>query len=379
MGIRSRKIMTIMLAAFAVALMIAVPLFAAVDTDADFTEESAGYSIDMVNPTDAQLDKVNVKKYSAIQFVLMNEMEIFDTAFWGEPTTMTMDSYAYQHSEGGKVTTNQNQDIVATVVKAENVKIEFTIAAACDLFVPEDEMSAPQKEAAKAIETYLGGKTLAVGDKITLTGKINEEFAADDCSEYKMLADNKCIRSKETVTWYVLDDLDLTITFTKGSDAKDIGLVSTVKGMIVDEDRFEYASEDIQIGTAYSIKNEVSSLLSGKTYYKVDGKECSLILAPEQDPTIETTVTSLDIKAQSSIVVPNYIKNRAAGLPDSEEGMTIGKEYSNAQSMFDNVTMDAVGKDILDALLLIIGIVIAVIVIIIILVIVLIVLKKKKK
>ena len=49
------KIMTVMAAVFAVAMMLAVPVFAAVDTDADFTGDEAGFTIIYDNPTPAQL------------------------------------------------------------------------------------------------------------------------------------------------------------------------------------------------------------------------------------------------------------------------------------------------------------------------------------
>lgn len=59
----SRKIPTIAAAVFAVALMIAVPVLSAVDTDADFTKDEAGYSIKLDNPSDEQMANVGLNKF----------------------------------------------------------------------------------------------------------------------------------------------------------------------------------------------------------------------------------------------------------------------------------------------------------------------------
>lgn len=49
-GKNSRRIMVIAAAALAVAMMLAVPIFVAADSDADFTNDEAGYCIDATDP-----------------------------------------------------------------------------------------------------------------------------------------------------------------------------------------------------------------------------------------------------------------------------------------------------------------------------------------
>jgi len=379
MGLRSRKIMTIMLAAFAVALMIAVPLFAAVDTDADLTEASKGYSIDMVNPTDEQLDAIETSRYGVILFPLLNGLGMFNSGTLGVPSTVTMDSLSYQKAVGGQVTATQYKEFNVSNTTAENVKIEFTIGGTGSLFVPEEYMSDPQKAAANAITTYLGSSDLGAGDKVTITGKIKEQYAINDYEDYKMLADNKCIITKDSVSIYVVDDIDLTMAITKAGSTtpKEIKFVSTVKGTIMNNHIFEYKSDDIKVGTAYTLKNEISSILSGKTYYLVNGTEYGLAEVKEADAPQQRTVVADDIDPQSSIVVDPDIEAKMATLPASATGMTISKEFSSAESMYDNVVMEAVGDDILKVLLVAGGVILAIIILVIILIIILIVRRKK--
>ena len=54
-GRKARKILTIMAAVFAVAMMLAVPLVVAVDSEADFTKDEKGFCVTYTNPTDTQV------------------------------------------------------------------------------------------------------------------------------------------------------------------------------------------------------------------------------------------------------------------------------------------------------------------------------------
>ena len=72
-------------------------------------------------------------------------------------------------------------------------------------------------------------------------------------------------------------------------------------------------------------------------------------------------------------------KAKIDALPASTDTVKVDKTYDSAESAFDDVMMDAVGKDVLKLLLIIGGVILGVIVLIIILVIVLLHMRKKKR
>ena len=380
-GIKSRKIMTIMAAVFAVAMMLAVPFVVAIDSDADFTKDDAGYSIELKDPTDEQLSKVGVDKADDAMEAIYYEMMLFNGGEFGvfSDPVMTSDSYEATTASGQKITSDSMITITTNNINAKNVKITMNVTDNGKLISPYiSYMPDKLKAAADAIAAYIG-ENVSIGDKVEITGDINVKSATQVENKYKFLSDNKCVIEKEISTTYGVEDVDLTIKMIRAdSTTKEIQLRSTVKGLGGSETTYTYDDDNVVVGTHYTTKTENTESFSGDEYYVVDGKEYSLITEGTELPS-EGIVTAGDIFNQSDIKVdPDYAIIIAA-LPASEDGMKIEKTYAAAESAFDNVVMEAVGNDLLKLILIIGGVILGIIVLIIILIIVLVVLKKKKK
>ncbi len=378
-GRSSRRIMVIAAAALAVAMMLAVPIFVAADSDADFTADEAGYRIDTTDPTDDDLASVGLtSRAAAILGAISSNMDLFDQDTLGTPV-VTADSLKVTSAEGDKIESEKSKGFYVEEVSAENVKITFTVAAAGTLMDP-DTSSLDEKELAayNAIKEYLGN-ALSPGDTFTITGKINESEALSGESSYKMLDGSKCIRSGSTMSVYAVQNTSLTLTLKQGEVEKSITFNSDIKGTSTGESKYEFQGDVIQVGTKYTVKNSVSFSIKGDSYYTVGDKDYSLYTEPKAEPDEEMTVESYDIDEQSSVTVSTYLKTKIAGLPASTDKVKVDKTYSGAESAFDDVMMDAVGKDLLKLLLIIGGVILGVIVLIIILVIVLLHMRKKKR
>ena len=386
MGRKSRKIMTVMAAVVAVAMMLAVPIFVAVDSDAAFTNDNAGYNIELKDPTDAQLTKVGEDKTDCLMSTVESEMEIFNTnaitGVFGAPTA-TASSFELTDSLGMK-TTDDNKIIIITVrnIKATDVKITMDVVKDGKLISPSQlGWTDKQKAAADAIAAYIGAD-VKTGDKVEITGTIKQEAATQTESTLKHLEGNNCVMSKNVSSSFAVIDIDLTLKLIpKDGEAKEIKLVESGKGTQALESTYDYKEDDVKVGTKYDLTYSYTDASSGDVYYKVDGKEYSLKEDREvPDDQKDVAVTSEDIVAESSFAyMIDAVKVKAAALPASEDGMKVDKTYDAAQSSFDNVVMDAVGNDLLKLILIIGGVILGIIVLIIILIIVLVVLKKKKK
>ena len=194
-----------------------------------------------------------------------------------------------------------------------------------------------------------------------------------------MLDGNKCIRTGETMTSYGVEDTSLTATLKHADTEKKVSYTSDIKGTSSSEDKYEFASDPIVVGTKYTVKNTVSTSIKGDAYYTVDGKDYSMYSDPTPVPEKQRTVTEYDIDDQSSVNIPSSYKAKIDALPASTDTVKVDKTYDSAESAFDDVMMDAVGKDVLKLLLIIGGVILGVIVLIIILVIVLLHMRKKKR
>lgn len=381
-GRTSRKIMTVMAAVVAVAMMLAVPIFVAVDSDAAFTNDNAGYNITFTNPTEAQLAEIGTDKASSLLGVLESEMEIFNTAgVFGAPTA-TADSFEMTKARGEKVTDDSTVSIYVTNLKATNVKITMNIVSNGKLIDPDQSgWTDAQKKAADAIAAYIGNDVVN-GDKVEITGRISTEVATQIESTYKHLDGNKCIISKTAISAFGVEDTDLTLKMIRtDGTTKEISLISNGKGTGSEEATYDYKDETIAVGTKYDVHFSVTDATSGDVYYKVNGTDYSLkteetVPADEKGLTVESENIHPDSFALLGV---ESLRVSMALLPQSEEGMKVDKTYDAAQSAFDTVVMDSVGNDLLKLILIIGGVILGIIVLIIILIIVLVVLKKKKK
>ena len=377
-GRSSRRIMVVAAAALAVAMMLAVPIFVAADSDADFTKDEAGYRIEATNPTDADLMSVGLGNRTSLILDAISGMNLFNDSILGVPT-VTSDSFKVLNASGYKIESDKGKSLYASEVSAENVKITFTAVASGELMMSDtSDLSEKQKAAYDALKAYLGNE-ISAGDTITLTGTVKMREAFEIDVPYKMLDGNKCIRTGETMTSYGVEDTSLTATLKHADTEKKVSYTSDIKGTSSSEDKYEFASDPIVVGTKYTVKNTVSTSIKGDAYYTVDGKDYSMYSDPTPVPEKQRTVTEYDIDDQSSVNIPSSYKAKIDALPASTDTVKVDKTYDSAESAFDDVMMDAVGKDVLKLLLIIGGVILGVIVLIIILVIVLLHMRTKKR
>ena len=376
MGVRSRKIMTIMLAAFAVALMIAVPLFAAVDTDATITANKKGYLVKMENPTAAQLSDFGEMEKDDIFYYSVEEcFGIFNEDVFYSPSVGDV-SYNFAEGWGQEVTSDSKTDLNLEELSAETVTMTTEAYAAGKLISPYvADAPADVKAAANAIAAFIG-ENVGIGDKVTVTGTVKQKEVLEIRESYILLDDNKCVIKSSTQTTYLVKDIKLTITFKSGSNAeKSIEFVDNIKGLIASDWTYEYSADPITAGTAFTKKNTVTNVYSGGVCFKVDGKDYNISVDAKKQADEPGTAVLID---QSTITVSPELVNRMANFPSAvPANVNLDLTYDGINTECANVIMEAVGDDILKVLLVAGGVILAIIILVIILIIILIVRKKR--
>ena len=379
-GRSSRRILVIAASILMAAMMLAVPVFAAVDTDADLVNDEVGYCVTIDNPTDAQLASIGVgNRSNAIISPIEGPMEIFNTGIFAAPAA-DAESLKVLMSEAQKITSDSDTSYIVSETSAEKAVITIDAnfdGALIDPDIDDPSFTDEQRAAANAIKDYLGNEVSA-GDRVTITGTLKQRMAISLEVPYKMLDDGKCISSGYIMTAYAVQDIDVTITLKHAGTEKSISLYSNVKGMGADEDRYEFQG-DIQVGSKYTVKNILSDSHTGDEYFTVDGKDYNLDHDTSPTPDYERTVTAGDIVPQSSVVIEQSLKDKIAALPSSSDNMTVDKTYSAAESAFDDVVEDAIGDSLMKLLLIIGGAILGFIVLIVVVVIVVVVIVRKKK
>ena len=376
-GISSRKIMTVMAAALAVAIMLAVPLFAAVDTDADITATDAGFELKMENPTQEQLTTYGVQesKLTILIFPVINELGIFNQTIMSAPV-LGDDPYSFVEGWGEKMTADSKTSLYTDEVSADTVKMTLTVDANGNLISPYvSTMNEDYKAAAAAISSYLG-ENVSAGDKIEITGKIKSRVGTEMSQNYKLLDGDKCVIKQDTTTYYVVDDIDLEIKLIKSSETKSIRLINNVSGMQASDWSYEYSAEPVVPGTTFTAKNTVTNVYSGDIHFEVDGTNFTINKDQKKQPDDSGTAAFID---QSDIGITYNLQQRISELPAGTTNVTVDKTYESVNDEFSNIVMDAVGNDIMKILLIAGGVIIGIILLIAIIIIILVVKKSRRK
>ena len=373
---RSRKILTIIAVAFAVALMIAVPLFAAVDTDADFTAKKDGYIVKMENPTAAQLSDFNeLEKDEILDYAIQECLGMFNQDVFYEPSAGD-EPFNFTEGWGQEITSDSKTDLHIEEVSAETVTLTTT-AYAPGKIIRSDIGAQPAdvKAAADAIAAFIG-ENAGIGDKVTITGTIKQKEVLEERESYILLDGNKSVLKSSTHTAYLVNDIKLTITFKSGSNAeKSIEFVDNIKGLIASDWTYEYSADPITAGTAFTKKNTVTNVYSGGVCFKVDGKDYNINVDAKKQADEPGTAVLID---QSTITISPELVNRKANFPSAvPTNVTLDLTYDGVNTECANVIMEAVGDDILKVLLVAGGVILAIIILVIILIIILIVRKKR--
>ena len=384
-GKRSRKILTIVAAVLAVALMLAVPMITAVDSDAAFTPDDAGFLVKSENPTDAEI--LTYSGETRAQYLLADNgvtvfLKIFDVGPGGifNDPTVTQDKFVVSYGEGSKLESNSLRSEEDDELTVENVTMVFT-ASDDGVVIPESyEYLINYQAAGDAIKEYFGN-TVTAGDKLTVTGNIKSRYATLSTVNYASVDDTKSVVKDQHDSFYFVYSVDVTIELKSGSAAgKTIGFHSDKKYMLERDYNVDYkgkAYSDLQPGDMCRFVNDPDrySFESGGSYFSVNGANYGI----EHDAFPPSTVDQPVNFITDSEMNLDIAKAVIAAMPGSSGNVTVTKTYEAVDTAVAEVAADVVLDDILKFVLIIVGVIIGIIVIIAILIIILVVRKSKKK
>ena len=380
-GSHSRRFMTVLAAAFIIAMMLAVPIMVSYDSDAAINEGEAGYSIDMVNPTDEEIDKYGVMtKASDIVTEARFVIGIFNK-FAFESPVVTADSYSSKYAHGMKLYSDAVKDINSEIVDAQGVTITYTADSNGSLLYDEYTYDEDYQAAMKAIKQYLGDE-VAVGDVLKITGKVKTEYSAENVGHLAVVKDGVKVAKSGDNTQYFVTDIDVTIAFTHGGETKTITATSNFRFMMERPVEYDYhgvAYSDLTSTSKCTIKYgpDTYSFMKGDVTYKVNGDDHSAEYTLTPLAPYETTATLLTDDMLNATLAD--LKAEAAAIPAGTANVTIGREYSDAESAFDEVVVDVAVDDLAKLLLIIGAVVIGIIVLLVVVIIVIVVVMRKKK
>ena len=357
----------ILAAAFVAAIMCMTPLFVIEDADASLIEDMAGYSIRMDNPTDAELTQFEVNKNNEIMTPLIVLMPFFNTAIIGEGQNISAGSFVYEDGRGYKYSGDEATEITANKIVADGISVTFPYTGAGPVAkAASPGISDDQKAAVEALNAYFG--SAAIGDKLVITGDIRLEMTYITVEEYGEINENMFIETKCTETAYMVEKYDLKIEVVKAGEetGKSVKFVCDVKGSDIDTDDFVYDAEikDITLLTTGKKTTTNEKDLSGSASFAVDGKDYDLSVDDDPDEPVTTDIVAeYYMEERTSLVIGPTFKNAIANIPASTDNVSVGKEYSDAQSLSDSIKDDAMGKKSNLTMYIVIGAVAAVVVI----------------
>ena len=357
----------ILAAAFVAAIMCMTPLFVIEDADASLIEDMAGYSIRMDNPTDAELTQFEVNKNNEIMTPLIVLMPFFNTAIIGEGQNISAGSFVYEDGRGYKYSGDEATEITANKIVADGISVTFPYTGAGPVAkAASPGISDDQKAAVEALNAYFG--SAAIGDKLVITGDIRLEMTYVTVEEYGEINENMFIETKCTETAYMVDKYDLKIEVVKAGEetGKSVKFVCDVRGSDIDTDDFVYDAEikDITLLTTGKKTTTNEKDLSGSASFAVDGKDYDLSVDDDPDEPVTTDIVAeYYMEERTSLVIGPSFKNAIANIPASTDNVSVGKEYSDAQSLSDSIKDDAMGKKSNLTMYIVIGAVAAVVVI----------------
>ena len=357
----------ILAAAFVAAIMCMTPLFVIEDADASLIEDMAGYSIRMDNPTDAELTQFEVNKNNEIMTPLIVLMPFFNTAIIGEGQNISAGSFVYEDGRGYKYSGDEATEITANKIVADGISVTFPYTGAGPVAkAASPGISDDQKAAVEAMNAYFG--SAAIGDKLVITGDIRLEMTYVTVEEYGEINENMFIETKCTETAYMVEKYDLKIEVVKAGEetGKSVKFVCDVKGSDIDTDDFVYDAEikDITLLTTGKKTTTNEKDLSGSASFAVDGKDYDLSIDDDPDEPVTTDIVAeYYMEERDSLVIGPSFKNAIANIPASTDNVSVGKEYSDAQSLSDSIKDDAMGKKSNLTMYIVIGAVAAVVVI----------------
>ena len=352
-------------AAFVVAVMCLAPLSVVDSADASFKEDEAGWSLRMDNPTNEELTAFGVDKDDKVAESLIILSKWIDLGLFLPPSGSTMDSFYFAEASGMQIESDSANQIYASKIAVKGLSL--TVTAKLGGKIINDitpETNEKDKAAMGAIYAYLGD--VAVGDKVVITGDFSIEYTIFSEINYASIDDEYSITTDGVYSEYIVNDFDISMKLVKAgeTDGKSIDFVTDIKGGAILDSELTYNADikDIVPTTKGTKTNSISDSISGDAYFTVDGKDYDAVLEYESDDSPEEIVAEDWMVMDEYFTIDSDIKDTAAGLPDSTDNVKVGKEYSDAKSLYSDVKSDA-SKKKTNLVPIIIGVVVAVVVI----------------
>ena len=385
MGVRSRKIMTIAAAVFAVALMLAVPVAFAVGSDAaEIGKDEAGYKIVATNPSNEDLAEYTVfGVHNSMVPYAMESCSVFTSIFDLGVLVPTFDAkeYGIVNAKGLKINSETYTDIEDDEFSAKEIELIYTFDADGDLvdsFIANSEY----EPAANAIKAYFNNATVKAGDKLKITGTVNTKVASQTTNDFAAVDSDHSVVKGGSAQGYFVNDIDVTIEFIKdGSSAGKVFYRADDKYMIEFSFTCDFGSvqyKDITPATPCTVKYGLAtfSFENGSARYTVDGTEYKI----GHTWMSEEIHGYANVKSNSDWNLNSFREDLNSVPASTADGkVTIDRTIDAAQSAYGDVVANVVGDDLLKLILIIVGVVIGIIVLLIVLIIVVVVLLKKKK
>ena len=377
-GLSSRRIMTIMAAVFAVAVMMCAPLFVAVDTDAAIADDETGLAVYMTDPADEELNKFTYGggKARTTSHVCGFFLQIFDIDNVNE--SMTSDSFKYNKGWAFRFKDGAYESNIVTEVTAENIVLTLTYTDDGSLMIANPgAYNASYAEAAEKIKGELGNE-VSIGDVLKITGNVKVRYLIFDRSEYAQVDSAHSVEKGASEAIYRIQTIDVNISLTHAGTTKTIGFYSDSKWMESSEEKFDYKNVDYKDLTntspcTISFTDRTYAFMTGGSHFTIAGTDYSVSPGFKKVNPIETTTTIL---TDSEVNVQDY-RDEINSFPSTIASGTVTKTYQAGDELGSAILMDVAGNDILKGLLLVGGVILAIIILGIIIV-VLVIVKRKK-
>jgi len=380
-GIPSRRKSLMIAAAIVASLMLISPTLVAADTDASFTKDEAAFIVKADNPTNSEFETYNIDKGLEISNASKMFTEIFNLFILGSPVIKT-GSFSAVMSNGRTVESKATTGLGTTEIFTKDLRAVYTATSDGDLISPIIETSSVYyQQAAMVVENYLGEK-LYEGDKLIITGKVNQRLAFNSTYSYASVDSTHSVREKTVIIQYYVQDMDVNIELSRAgeTDSKSIRFVSDIEVMVTTEGDYDYKGvkySDLTPSSPCTIVYNSSSFSfeSGSAKYIIDGRELPVKLLGQYSFTQETTA---DIWPDDQVDIKEF-KEYVNGLPASSGNVTVSKSYHDVESEFGDVMADVVEKEIINILQSFIVPLIAVLIILVVIVTVVVVVLIKKR
>lgn len=349
-GIRSRRTLLSIAAALTVSLMLISPTLIAVDTDASFTKDEAGYLIKADNPTDSELEKYTINKENEIDSASEMFTKVFNVFVLDKPETET-GFFSAIISNGRAIESDGTSALGTTEIATEGLRNVYTANSDGDLINPLIEQSSTYyRQAAAAIEAYLGDK-INEGDRIIVTGELSQKIAYTSTYSYAAVDSTHSVKDEGCETLYCVQKMDVKIELTRAgeNEGRSIQFISNIKFMMVDDIDFDYKGakySDLTPSSPCRINHGASSFSfeSGSAKYVVDGKEYPVKFQGGDSWSEETTA---DIWLNSDVNLKHF-RDAIDDIPASSGNVTVSKSYQDAEQEFGKVMAEIVEKTIID-------------------------------